>query len=73
LNLDEAISVLQSDNSDCILMRVSGSVKIKLLAPDAQGKLNWMERDLVLDCAIDLANSHAGVARECAREIEASK
>ena len=49
MNLDEAISVLQADNSDCILMRVSGSVKIKRLAEDAQGKLNGMQRDILLD------------------------
>ena len=49
MNLDEAISVLQADNSDCILMRVSGSVKIKRFAEDAQGKLNGMQRDVLLD------------------------
>ena len=70
LNLDEAIAVLQADNTDCILMRVSGSVKIKRLVEDAQGKLNWQERDLILDCSVDLANK---AAKSRPSEIEASR
>jgi hypothetical protein len=59
MNLAESIASLSSDNADLILMRVSGSIAIKRLDEATQGKLNWIERDEVVQGALDAATEKA--------------
>lgn len=59
MTVTEAISVLTADQADLCLMRVSGSVQLKALDANAQGKLNWIQRDKILQDAVDAANEVA--------------
>lgn len=57
MNLIEAQINVTSDNADLILMRVSGSVSVVRLEETLQGKLNWIERDEVMQKALSAAQA----------------
>lgn len=43
MTISEAVAVLTSDNTDLVLIRVSGSVSIHVLDQELQGKLGHVE------------------------------
>jgi hypothetical protein len=47
----DAVRWLQSSNDDLVLVRVSGSVQVRKLVPELQGKLAYSAADDMLDAA----------------------
>jgi hypothetical protein len=55
MTTSDFINALQSSNEDLIAIRVSGSVKMTILPPEIQRKLNGNDAREVLDQAVAAA------------------
>lgn len=59
MNTPEMIAALKAGNGDVIMVRVGGSSRLAFLSDEAQGKLNWVEREELLKEFVEAANRRA--------------